>query len=324
MKTTTILTLLTALTTATLPLPHHTITQFPPGTWIENIAVRPNGNLLLTTLTPNASLYEVLSPFSTSPSVALLFTIPTVTSLMGITETVPDTFAVVGGNFSAAGGVPDSYALWTADFSSCEEGGSKSSPKVSLVTTIPDAVLLNGATTASGNPNAVLVADSQQGKLFRVDIARRKYSLAAALPEMAGGLVGINGVHMHKGYLYWTNDEQTTVYRARFTPDGGLVPGAGAERVANVSGLTGHVDDFMFGPGTGSDTMFVATNQDDVLLAVGTDGKAEVVVGGAGDAAVGGSTSCAFGRTGRDGRVLYVATEGGKVEAVEVGGFGGI
>ncbi|KAL7952550.1 hypothetical protein V8C34DRAFT_299073 [Trichoderma compactum] len=58
--------------------PSHVVAQFPAGAWIENIAVRANGNLLLTSFLPDATLYEVSDLGSLSPTVSCLFTIDTV------------------------------------------------------------------------------------------------------------------------------------------------------------------------------------------------------------------------------------------------------
>lgn len=304
-------------TKPSLPLPHRTIAQFPVGLALENIAIRPNGNLLVTSLTPNASLYEISNPSSPSPVIALLHTNPNVTSLLGITEISPDIYAFVAGSFTSAGGMRGSYSVWTADLS-CRR------LKISLVTAIPEAELLNGV-TAAVDRGVVLIADSPSGTLFRVDLREKTYSVAAALPEMSSGqpgnpfAMGINGVHVRKGYLYGTNDFRTLFYRVEISDSGFLPAGVKAELVANVTSLTKNVDDFIFGPGEG-DTAFVATNSDNLLLAVGVDGGSEVVLGSAGDGAVAGGSAMKFGRGKSDRGVLYVTTGGARIDGTVTGG----
>lgn len=312
------------------PLPYHTVAQFPVGVALENIAVRPNGNLLVTSLTPNASLYEISNPSTPSPVIILHYTNDNATSLLGITETSPDTYAFIAGSFSAAGGTRGSYSVYTADFT-CRDRSSRP-PSVSLVTHIPEASLLNGAATAV-NKAIILVADSPSGVLYRVDLRNKTYSIAAALPEMSSGqpwnpfAMGINGVHVHKRYLYWTNDFQRLLYRISISDDGLISPGAKAELVADLSVLTGNVDDFTF---ASEGMVYVATNSDNLLLAVAKDGRREIVLGAAGDLTVAGASAMQLGRTESDKGTLYVTTggaringtvTGGKVEAVEAHEF---
>lgn len=312
---------------ASLSFPNYVVTQFPVGTWIENIAVRPNGNLLLTSLTPNASLYEVSNPASLSPTVTLHFTIDTVSSLMGITELSADQFAVVGGNFSGtSGGMKGSFGLWSVDFASGQ------APKPKLHASIPDAVLLNGATTVPQSKDIVLVADSVLGLVWRVDTTIGNYDIAVQIPEMgsvAGNstTIGINGLHIHDGYLWWTNDFQTTLYRVRITEAGLPVGGAQVEKIAKPPALA--LDDFTFGPGN-TDIAWVATNSDNRVFAVKPGGESVVIAGAADSFTVAKATACKFGRTKRDVNILYVTTggetingttQGGKVEAIDVGGF---
>ncbi|KAI5456312.1 hypothetical protein BGZ63DRAFT_366961 [Mariannaea sp. PMI_226] len=311
-------------------LPNHEVTQFPVGTWIENIAVRANGNLLLTSLTPNASLYEVLDPAcaaSRHPKVTRRFTIASITSLLGIAETGDDVFALAGGNFTTTtGGVKGTWGLWAVDFTA---KGHNSKPK--LITPIPDAVLLNGATSVPQRRKIVLIADSALGLVWRVDTVTRKYDIAIRVPEMKPGSssptsIGINGLHIHKGYLYWTNLSTTTFYKIRFTKEGYPARGAKVETVVKLS--ASRLDDFIFGPGK-SNTAWVATNSDNRVFAVEPNGDNIVVAGGGGGSdsnEVPGATACKFGRTRRDAKVLYVttsggSTQGGKVQGIDTTGF---
>jgi hypothetical protein len=74
-----------------------TVTQFPNLTWVENLAVRSNGQVLVTLLTtPELVLVD---PFNDGKQV-VVHQFPNVVGLTGIAEIAEDVFAVASGNFS--------------------------------------------------------------------------------------------------------------------------------------------------------------------------------------------------------------------------------
>src|SRR3569833_3254640 len=77
------------------------------GTWIENIAVRRNGDLLLTTAFPSGNLFLVQNATSPQPSMVPVFAFPTNTT-NGIVKNRPDVFVVntkiIGRGGDPAGG----------------------------------------------------------------------------------------------------------------------------------------------------------------------------------------------------------------------------
>ncbi|KAG5988299.1 hypothetical protein E4U54_004698 [Claviceps lovelessii] len=299
--------------------------QFPAGVWIENLAVRSNGNLLLTTLTPNASVYEVVNPASANPSTELRFTTASVDSFFGISELSTDQFAILGGNHTPTAGTPGQWAVWTGNFA----GGSTLAPAQpqQFTAKVPDAVLLNGASAVPGNPDVVLAADSSKGAVFRVNVRTKKVDVTQDLPEMkpSSGTtysIGINGLRVRGNYLYFTNSATHTLYRIMVNPaDGSTASGAKVETVQVLD--ASFADDFDFGPAGGS-TAWVATNFDNSIIAVAPGGEARVAAGGTDSPVIPSDTSCRFGRTAADANVLYVTTagkgtEGAKVVAIEVG-----
>ncbi|KAK3332949.1 hypothetical protein B0T19DRAFT_473717 [Cercophora scortea] len=317
-----------------LPLPVHTIAQFPVGTWIENIAVRSNGDLLVTSLFPNASLYTIANPSSRSPSVSRLFTVGaapvagSITGLLGITEVTHDYFVFVNIDLGN-----NTQGLWGVDFNT----PYSSPPKPHLLVSFPNSSgLPNGATTLPGSDRIVFVADSGLGLIWRVDIVAKSLSVALQVPETnhtgpAPASIGANGVHVHEGYLYWTNTEHVALYRVKITSQGWPVPGAAVETVKVFTPGAAAVDDFAFGPG-GRDVAWVLTPVENTLMAVGLDldGRSVAVAGSVDSSAVAKGTAAQFGRTARDKEVLYVVTggdsvggteEGGKVVAVDTRGF---
>lgn len=320
-----------------LPLRTRVVTQFPaapPGTWIENIAARANGDLLLTVLSPSASLYGVTDPTSEKPAVELLHTFGDGASgLVGIAEPAPELFVVAG--YGAANSTTNTTAalVWTVDFRGVH--GHDKKPEAKLVKKLDGAGVLNGvAALPGGHGDAVLVADSSKGLVWRVDIKTGAYEVAVQVAEMSGSGasgIGVNGIHATRdGFLYWTNSAARTIYRLRITPRGSAVPYARVEVVAAIDAI--FLDDFAIGD---DGTIFVATNFDNRLIAVQAGTNRSVVVAGSNtEFTVAGDTAAVFGRGTADRRTLYVSTtgglgmpvngtltEGGKVVAVDTTAF---
>jgi hypothetical protein len=105
------------LDSSTLPLPSRVLYQFPKGSWIENLAVRSDGDLLLD-LMSTLNLY-LLNPRVEDSKPQLLHTFPDSLGLLGITEMQHDIFYVIAGNFSLTTGSdgPGNYALWKVELS---------------------------------------------------------------------------------------------------------------------------------------------------------------------------------------------------------------
>ncbi|KAL7928345.1 hypothetical protein V8C35DRAFT_318421 [Trichoderma chlorosporum] len=308
-------------------LPNRVIAQFSAGVWIENIAVRANGNLLLTSFLPNATLYEVADLNCRSPTVTPLFTINTVTSLFGIVETSTDVFAVAGGNFSqTTGGVKGTSGLWSVDF----RHGRPSSPK--FITSIPDAILLNGATTVPQRSHMVLLADSILNVIWRVDVTKGTVDKAAQFsPQNTAPsqpvTIGINGIHIHNGYLWFTNDTavtnhltgdlETSMFRIAVDENGSAAHNALPEKALTLPSEA--MDDFIFGPNK-RNTKWIATNSENKVFAAAPDGRYVLVAGAPGSFEVVTATACQFGRSDTDSQILYVSTGGGTVNGTTAGG----
>jgi hypothetical protein len=129
------------------PPPSETIYQFPANTWIENIAVRSNGELLLNVMSPG-TLYS-LDPATRTPTVVHDF--GGSARLFGVTEVTPDVFAVVA-----------STTVWKVDF-------NQSPPAVSSVATITGTSFLNGIAQIPGT-SIVFIADSIAGVVYKLNI----------------------------------------------------------------------------------------------------------------------------------------------------------
>jgi hypothetical protein len=309
-------TLLAVVKPALAVLPCRTVHQFPHGTWVENLYVRQNGDLVVSILQPSAALYYVANPTSASPNVTLLANFASVTGVLGVTETSPGKLVTFGGKFSGIGvPVNRTSAVFEVDL---HLDAPHTEPSVTLVTTMPEASFLNGMQSLPDEPTALLIADSTLGLVWRLDTLTAKYDVAMQLPEMAIAPnavlpLGINGIRVHDRHLYWANSFAGTVYRIAIEDSGYARTGAEVETV--VSMPVTFIDDMTTGPGE-SHTVWASTNPNNTIVAIPKDGSPVVVAGSMKELTVAGSTAGQFGRTRQDAETLYVTTCGGKASPV--------
>ncbi|CAN9382532.1 unnamed protein product [Alternaria alternata] len=289
------------------------VAQFAVGTWIENLAIRPNGKILITMITP-PEIWEVdpfQPPASNATELVHRFDTSIADHTSGITETEPDVFMVVGGS-----------SIWRLDMN------EDLSNRVSEVVNIAPSRLLNGVTTLDANAGIILVADSELGLVWRVDIKSLTYEIALQDDTMApretlNRLIGINGVRVWKNYVYYNNSPLQLICRVRV--DRATGQAAGPYEVI-AQGVLG--DDFAVDE---DGTVYVAEMTENVVTRVQLDGSQAVFAGNLNSTDVAGATSAAFGRAEGARNVLYVTTnggisapvngsivEGGKVVAVEL------
>lgn len=178
--------------------------EFPINTWVENLAVRANGNIL-TTLITSPQVWEV-DPFTKTAE--LIYTFPHAASALGIGEFLPDVFAVAVGNWSDVTGTatPRSWSIWVVDFSGSKGHG----PQVHKVTDMPEAEFLNGMTVLPTLPDTVLVSDSDKGVIWRVNAVTGDYSVVIANEDLKPNTtavleLGVNGIRYRDGYVHFVN-----------------------------------------------------------------------------------------------------------------------
>ncbi|CAI7657618.1 unnamed protein product [Penicillium glandicola] len=175
------------------------------------------------------------------------------------------------------------------------------------------------------------------GLVWRVDTRTRKYEPAIKddetmhFPAWAVTPFGINGLLILNGYLYWSNSYLASVYRIAITKDGYAAPGAHGDLVKRIQSVC--LDTFCLRPGD-NDIIWGATDADNRLVAVTSDGTATFVAGAPDEMTLAGSVAPGFGTLPGDTDTLYVATsgamvfpvngtiiEGGKIVAVDTTGF---
>ncbi|KAF4637640.1 hypothetical protein G7Y89_g449 [Cudoniella acicularis] len=290
------------------------IYTFGPNTFIENIAVRSNSQLLLTSL--SVPTLFTLNPLLPTPNASIIHTFPTNTSLSGITEISPDNFVVVTGiwDLATARATLGSLSIWTVDFSSSPNSNSES-PVVKNVANVTQSTILNGIVSIPSTP-LVLAADSAIGAVWVINTLTGTSSTSFSSPlfqpgnaSTLGQNLGINGLKIHSSYLYFTNSAQGIFGRVKINRGGEKV--GEIEVLANVSVATSglYVDDFAIREGSEEGTAWIATHPSQVVKVSLKDGTQEVI---ANASLLLNPTSAAFGRgsAGQE-KTLYV-TNGGE------------
>lgn len=265
---------------------------------IENSILRPNGNILFTTLT-NPNLYT-LDPSADEPEAQVVDYLPGVTALTGLAKVGDDVFAV-------AGGIRGSYnytdeTIFTVNFT----GAGPNTTVVTKVATLPDAVMLNGMAALPSNPHILVVADSRLGCLWRVDIDTGAVAKAISNPLLnatAGATVpiGVDGLKISPdgAYAYVTNVNRLFFGRIPIADNGTALVATGDLEV--VTTLEEDWDDFILN-GT---VAYGAQNDYYVAAADLTTGALTYVVNDTSMA--GGPTSLTLAA---DGHTAYVTTRG--------------
>lgn len=284
----------------TFPLPARIVHDFPANTWIENLAVRSNGQIIVTEDT-RPRIYQV-DPFWFRKPI-LLHKFPETASILGLVETAPDVFHVCTANYSSTKleGYGDAY-IFKVDmrkFLPHQLG----SAEITKIATLPQAEALDGMTFLGGKSDILLVGDFILGVIFSVNINTGASRVAINNSYTQSTGFGVNGLRFHDGFLYFTNTQHETLVKVAVNSKG--------EAVGNYT--------IMAQGGFGPDDIAI-DDHGDVYVTSYTQGKNDVVFipreGGAATyiAGMAGPTSCAFGRTAEDRDVLYVSTSGGDYE----------
>jgi hypothetical protein len=274
------------------------------GSWAENLAIRPNGQLLVTrTDVPQLWLID---PAKKAGS--LLNTFSNVTGLLGITATGQDQYAIIGSQIDLATVTvaPESNVVFPLKLQG-------TSPQAGSAIPITNAQLLNGITTFSTHGgNTALLADSGLGLVYKLDLHTGAYSVAIDDPTMkkvGTAPIGINGIKVLENYVYYTSSSQSLFCRVPVDKD--VNPTGPVKVVANLTGY--FLDDFAI---TKDGTAYITTNPNNQILKVTPDGKYTVVAGSPGSLDVAGATAALLSCPDGKKTQLYVTTDGGQVAPV--------
>jgi len=300
--------------------------QFPVPTWIENLAVRHNGQVLVTLITaPELWLVDPADPSRTR----LVHKFQDVDGLSGIIEVEHDIFCVAGGKFDLQtfATEPGSFKLFSVDFTNFDTG----SAIVEIAIDLTNMRLPNGLALLSKDDRVILAADSEVGAIFKLDIKNRKHEVLIDAPETKNPEqsqlpIAANGVKVHDGYVYWSTTSKALFCRMKI--DGGGKTSGDVEVLEQ--GLV--CDDFCF---DSKGNVWFTQNPLNTVGVRKSQGGILVVAGQLDQMTVSGCTACQFDRRHGHEHTLYVVTagalhapvngqiEGGKVVAVDTSGFQG-
>jgi hypothetical protein len=273
-----------------------TIAHFPQKYFLENLAVRADGSVLITAVLQK-ELWCVPGPQpSTSVSPVLVHTFDH--PITGITEIEPDVFIVS----LTEGYTTQESHLARIDFTGWNPGDPVS-PQI--IFTFDDRVrALNGSCLLG--PGTIAIADCFAGLIWRVDLTEGGHSANARIwltddtmaPDPDSEVApppqpGVNGVRYsaHTGYLYYTSTAQKVFMRVPVDP-ATFDPTGNAQFVAAID----NADDFCL--------------DEDAGFAYVT--RHRHIAGDPFDEVLAGPSSAAWSRGPRDhGRIAYVTTDGG-------------
>jgi hypothetical protein len=257
------------------------VARWPVGTFIENILVLPDGDVLVSV--ENKQELQRVRPDGSASVFARLPVGPA-----GIVAH-EDAFFVAGGEPGRAAG---SIFLVGSDGS------------VETWIPIAESRFLNGFTPL--RPGRALVVDSIKGLIIDVDLNEPDYAvwlqheLFTKISDEPM-LPGVNGIKVYDGAVYVTNTDRALVIRVPIQPDG-----TAGEPFVVAEHLRG--DDLAFDR---DGNCYITTHIHNSLVRLTPHGD-RVALAGA-DEGMAGCTACAFGRTDRDAESLYVTTTGGLI-----------
>jgi hypothetical protein len=289
-----------------------TVAEFPQGTFLENLAVRSDNSLLVTSLKARQLWFVPASKAGERALPELLFTFNK--SPMSLVEPEPDVFYLC---------ITDGYETHASSIYRVDlrfwARGKEIHPE--LVFTFPSAVrALNGSCLIG--PRTILVADCFASMIWRVDLAEdgrnaaasvwlKHYSMLYHPGEMKPEQPGINGVRFAEktSYLYFTATTLRLFMRVRVDRET-LAPLG----VPEYLGGGKMMDDFCLDEARG--VAYVTTHRENTIDRMPLVPDAlEPVVSVAGepfDLQLVGPSSGAWGRAAEEyGKTAFFTTDGG-------------
>ena len=259
--------------------PDKIITSFPVNTFLENLAIAPNGTIFVTN-------HEVGQIVRITPD-----------GNQQIHASVEG--KVSGLAFTSNGGLVATG--WNAE----------SIPVISLITAdgivetlvkLPDAIFLNGITPLSDTQ--YLVADSYRGAIWLIDITQRHGSIwlehsLLARSSSESVIPAANGLKRFGNFLYVSNTEKMLLLRIPI--DMTNEPGEPEIFVKQTN-----IDDFAFDV---EGNLYGATHIYNSVVKITPDGNTTIIAQA--EQGVVGSTAVAFGQTESDSTAIYIVMNGG-------------
>lgn len=285
-----------------------------PSTFIENIHVRPNGHLLLSSV--DTSVLFTLDPTARTPSAKPVVNLTDCSGLTGMATVGHELFAVSSGIHTEFAFVNNSMQISVVHIPEHHHH------RAHVINTIPvpGTEMLNGMAPLPSNPSVVLSADSIGGRILRINTQTGEVDVA--IEDSLLGYnnttpvpLGANGLKIFGDYVYFTNSGLGFFGRI---PIDSLGNRAGdvdiVARLQGAVGLTNAYDDFAF-DSAGNAYVSVHSYSVDKITPQGVQ---TLFAGGLNSSSVFREpTSAALSR---DGRSIYVSTGGGTVDGKVYGG----
>jgi sugar lactone lactonase YvrE len=185
---------------------------------------------------------------------------------------------------------------------------------------MPEVGLPNGFTMldAKKSPHVLLLSDSVKGLIWRADLQQKSISVWSADAALGGfdaslkpEIPAVNGIKVHKGFVYFANMQQRSFGRIPIKPDGS----AGAAEVVLREIF---IDDFAI---DANDNIYAATHPYNSVIRIDRHNKVTVIASY--DQGLQGATSVAFSKGKNGANTLYVTTGGGSYVPPPYGFTGG-
>ena len=292
------------------------VAEFPKGYFLENLAVRADGSILVSAMNKR-ELWYVPSPGAQLPVQPLLLHTFRL-MLLNMVEAEPDLFYVTSA---------DMYHSWASQLYRLDlrnwQPGDAVEPE--LVLEFPDPqVAVNGSCLVA--PNVLLVAGAFS-LIWRVDLPADGKPASAQVwlahdnmknrpGERQPEQPGVNGIRYAKqtGYVYYTSTSQQLMMRVPINAET-LAPAGPPEFVAGGR----YWDDFIHDEDAG--IAYVTTHRENTIerVVMQADGNREGFAVAAGnpftEICVGPSSGAWRREVGDYGRVAYFTTDGGTAES---------
>ena len=265
------------------PVPFRVVASWPAPSFVENLAVGPDGFVFVTVYSGNR--IDRYDPRTGQTSVFAALPAPP----MGLAIDDSGTLWVTGGTMRTAPG-----HIWKVDVKG----------QVQQWTDLPDAIFMNGC-AVHPNGRSLLVCESASGSVLSIDLQKPgKWSVwlqdeLIAPPPTDKLFPGANGIKIRGGVAFISVSARYHIVQVPILADGS----AGAVETVwrDVLG-----DDIAFGE---SGSLYVTTHPAQTLVRIDPSGKRTTIAGP--DQGMVGSTACAFGKAPGDEKALYVSTDGG-------------
>jgi hypothetical protein len=258
--------------------------EYPPGTWVNHVLVRPNGHLLLTLFDrPEVHTYDPSKGDTVPPVVAAR--LPDNMRINAVTEFEADKYAVLAT-------IPGEEANRRATlFVLTMSGTPDGAPRLEMRTVVEDAesivdlVAINSTTLLAASEGTI------HGIGVRSGLNRPLWTDPTMIP-------GINAVKFRPPYVYYVNGQAGRFARLPFDLPT-LEALAPAEVI--VDGVPG-ITDVALAPWTGTEGYLLNFEQN-MISRVNNVAAVDTILTG-----VRGPTSAAFGRLAGTSKTLYVVT----------------